>query len=295
MHETPGCRIHFPMNTRWFGARLLVGLLLALLSSSCATVDPVTGRKVNNMYLIEDDIQLGREVMADTVKSMRESGVPLNANRTRVRQVEDIVKRIAAVSHLPNLPYEVTVFETNIVNAAAAPGGQLMVFSGLYDPKKGLVADEDELAAVIGHEIAHVTCRHTTEEMTRQLPLQLILLGGAIYAEAKGDDDLALALGAGFLVYQGLILPRYSRTDESEADAVGMMYMAKAGFDPRAAIRVWQRAAERDGDPGLLAMFSSHPTNKTRKKSLEAMLPEAMEAYRQATGHYPKGYSPSGP
>lgn len=295
LHEPAGCRIHFPMNTRWFGTRVLGGLLLALLSSSCATVDPVTGRKVNNMYLIEDDIQLGREVMADTVKSMRESGVPLNANRTRVRQVEDIVKRIAAVSHLPNLPYEVTVFETNIVNAAAAPGGQLMVFSGLYDPKKGLVADEDELAAVIGHEIAHVTCRHTTEEMTRQLPMQLILLGGAIYAEAKGDDDLALALGAGFLVYQGLILPRYSRTDESEADAVGMMYMAKAGFDPRAAIRVWQRAAERDGDPGLLAMFSSHPTNKTRKKSLEAMLPEAMEAYRQATGHYPKGYSPSGP
>ena len=120
-------------------------------------------------------------------------------------------------------------------------------------------------------------------------------MAAAAVLAAKGDDDLALALGAGFLVYQGLILPRYSRTDESEADAVGMMYMAKAGFDPRAAIRVWQRAAERDGDPGLLAMFSSHPTNKTRKKSLEAMLPEAMEAYRQATGHYPKGYSPSGP
>ena len=295
MHESAGFRNHLRMNTRWVGKRVLGGLLLALLSSSCATVDPVTGRKVNNMYLIEDDIQLGREVMADTVKSMRESGVPLNANRTRVRQVEDIVKRIAAVSHLPNLPYEVTVFETNIVNAAAAPGGQLMVFSGLYDAKKGLVADEDELAAVIGHEIAHVTCRHTTEEMTRQLPMQLILLGGAIYAEAKGDDDLALALGAGFLVYQGLILPRYSRTDEAEADAVGLMYMAKAGYDPRAAIRVWQRAAERDGDPGLLAMFSSHPTNKARKKSLEAMLPEAMEAYRQATGRYPQGYSPSAP
>lgn len=283
------------MITRWIGTRALGGLLLALLSSSCATVDPVTGRKVNNMYLIEDDIQLGREVMADTVKSMREAGVPLNANRTRVRQVDDIVKRIAAVSHLPNLPYEVTVFETNIVNAAAAPGGQLMVFSGLYDARKGLVADEDELAAVIGHEIAHVTCRHTTEEMTRQLPLQLILLGGAIYAEAKGDDDLALALGAGFLVYQGLILPRYSRTDESEADAVGLMYMAKAGFDPRAAIRVWQRAAERENDPGLLALFSSHPTNKTRKKALETMLPEAMEAYRQATGRYPEGYPSSGP
>lgn len=271
---------------------VIAGVVGCLLATSCASVDPVTGRKVNNLYLIQDDIQMGREVMADTVKSMRDAGVPLNANRTRVKQVETVVKRIAAVSHLPELPYEVVVFETNIVNAAAAPGGQIMVFSGLYDPKKGLVADEDELAAVIGHEIAHVTCRHTTEEMTRQLPMQLILMGGAIYAEAKGDDDLALALGAGFLVYQGLILPKYSRTDEAEADAVGLMYMAKAGYDPRAAVRIWQRAAERESDPGLFAMFSSHPTNKARRKALEARLPEAMEEYRKTTGRYPDGYSP---
>lgn len=275
---------------RWMFLLMAVGGLLSL--SACASVDPVTGRAVRNLYLIEDDVQLGREVMADAVKQMRESGVKLNADRKRVNQVENMVRKIAAVSHLPELPYEVVVFETNIVNAAAAPGGQIMVFAGLYDPKEGLVADEDELAAVIGHEIAHVTCRHVTEEMTRQLPMQLILLGGAIYAEAKGDDDLALALGAGFLVYQGLLLPKYSRMDEAEADAVGIMYMAKAGYDPRAAIRIWQRAAEREGDPGLFAMFSSHPSNKARRKALEALLPEAMEEYRKAIGRYPDGYQP---
>lgn len=272
---------------------LCSALLLPLLTAACASVDPVTGRKVNNLYLIEDDVQMGREVMADTVKTMREEGVRLNADRKRVQQVETIVKKIAAVSHLPELPYEVTVFETNIVNAAAAPGGQIMVFAGLYDPKEGLVADEDELAAVLGHEIAHVTCRHTTEEMTRQLPMQLILMGGAIYAEAKGDDDLALALGAGFLVYQGLILPKYSRTDEAEADAVGLMYMAKAGYDPRAAVRIWERAAEREGDPGLFALFSSHPSNKARRKALENLLPQAMEEYRKVKGRYPEGYQPA--
>lgn len=272
---------------------LLFAALLPLLTASCASVDPVTGRKVQNLYLIEDDVQMGREVMADTVKTMREEGVRLNGDRKRVKQVETIVKKIAAVSHLPELPYEVTVFETNIVNAAAAPGGQIMVFAGLYDAKEGLVADEDELAAVLGHEIAHVTCRHTTEEMTRQLPMQLILLGGAIYAEAKGDDDLALALGAGFLVYQGLILPKYSRTDEAEADAVGLMYMAKAGYDPRAAVRIWERAAEREDDPGLFALFSSHPSNKARRKALENLLPQAMEEYRKVKGHYPDGYQPA--
>lgn len=272
---------------------LLMATLLPLFTAACASIDPVTGRQVQNMYLIEDDVQMGRQVMADTVKTMREGGVPLNANRTRVKQVETIVKRIAAVSHLPELPYEVTVFETNIVNAAAAPGGQIMVFSGLYDAKKGLVADEDELAAVLAHEIAHVTCRHTTEEMTRQLPMQILLIGGAIYAEAKGNDDLALALGAGFLVYQGLILPKYSRTDEAEADAVGLLYMAKAGYDPRAAVRIWERAAERENDPGLFAMFSSHPSNKARRKALHDMLPKAMEEYRKATGRYPDGYQPT--
>jgi predicted Zn-dependent protease len=264
--------------------------LAALSLSSCATIDPVTGQKVNNMYLLQDDIQLGREVMQDTVKTMRESKVPVNADKQRVAQLDQMVKRIAAVSHLPDLPYEVFLFQTNIVNAAAAPGGQVMVFSGLYDKKKGLVADEDELAAVLGHEIAHVTCRHTTESMTRQLPMSIILLGAGIYAEAKGKEDLALALGAGFLLYEGLLLPKYSRKDEAEADAVGLLYMAKAGYDPRAAVRLWQRAYEREGDDSLLAMFSSHPSSKSRYRALEKMLPQAMAEYARVKGGYPAGY-----
>lgn len=280
------------MSTSCRIVRSSAWLLVPLLAASCATVDPVTGRKVNNMYLIEDDIQLGQQVMADTVKTMREQRVPINADRTRVREVEDMVRRISQVSHLPNLPYEVVVFQTNIVNAAAAPGGKIMVFSGLYDAKKGLVRDEDELAAVLGHEIAHVTCRHTTESLTRGMPMNLVLLGASIYAEAKGKEDLALALGAGFLVYQGLLLPKYSRKDEAEADAVGLVYMAKAGYDPRAAIRLWQRASERQRDPGLFAIFSSHPTNKDRYKALQKRLPAAMAEYAKVKGGYPADYQP---
>ena len=272
-----------------FRALLLIGVsALPLLLSSCASIDPVTGNTVRNLYMIEDDIQMGRQVMADTVRTFSKQGVPMNADRKRVQQVEHMMKRIAAVSHLPDLPYEVVVFQTNIVNAAAAPGGQLMVFSGLYDSEHRLVADEDELAAVIGHEIAHVTCRHTTENLTRQLPVQLLLIGGTIYAEAKGNDDLALALGIGFIAYQGLLLPRYSQADEFEADAVGLLYMAKAGYDPRAAVRVWKRADEIQGEPGMfagfLSVFSSHPTNRKRREALEALLPQAMEEYRRATG-----------
>ncbi len=267
--------------------RFLLLALIPLVFCSCATVDPVTGRKVNNMYLIEDDIQMGREVLADVVKTMREEKVRINKDGPKVAKLQDMVNRIAAVSHLPDLPYEITLFETNIVNAFAAPGGQMGVFAGLYHPEMGLVKDDDELAAVIAHEIAHVTCRHTTESLTRGMPVQLLLLGASIYAEAKGKEDLALALGAGFLVYQGLILPKFSRADETEADAVGLMYMAKAGYDPNAAVRIWERAAARGKDPKLFAMFSSHPTDADRAKNLRKLLPQAMAEYEKARAAKP--------
>lgn len=257
-------------------------LLLPLFAVGCATVDPVTGRRVNNLYSIDDDIQMGREVLGEVVKTMREGKVPINRDGKKVAKLQEMVNRIAAVSHLPDLPYEIYLFETNIVNAFAAPGGQMGVFSGLYHPEMGLVQDDDELAAVIAHEIAHVTCRHTTESLTRELPVRLALIGGALYAEARGNDDLALALGAGFLVYEGLILPRYSRRDETEADAVGLMYMAKAGYDPRAAVRLWERAAARSKDPKLFALFSSHPTDRQRAEALRKLLPQAMEEYERA-------------
>ncbi|MCZ7591051.1 MAG: M48 family metallopeptidase [Kiritimatiellae bacterium] len=269
---------------KWARAFLL--LLCLPLLPACSTVDPVTGKSVNNMYLIQDDIQIGREVMADAVVTMRKDGVAINRDAAQVAKLRTMVQRITSVSHLPDLPYEVTLFETNIVNAFAAPGGQVGVFTGLYHPEMGLVKDDDELAAVIGHEIAHVTCRHTTESLTKQMPLQWVMLGASIYAEAKGKENLALGLGVGFLAYQGLLLPKFSRADEAEADAVGLMYMAKAGYDPNAAIRIWERAASRGNDSRLTAMFSSHPTDANRAKALKKMLPQAMEEYERARLRY---------
>lgn len=266
------------MKLRWVG---FVSVCFALLTS-CGTVDPVTGHRVQNMYLIQDDIQMGREVMSDTVKTMRKEGVHINADPRELAKLQAMVKRITAVSHLPDLPYSVTLFETNIVNAFAAPGGQVGVFSGIYHPQLGLVKDDDEMAAVLSHEIAHVTCRHTTESLTRGLPVQLAMLGASIYAEAKGKEDLARGLAAGFLVYQGLVLPKFSRSDEAEADAVGLMYMAKAGYNPNAAIQIWERAAARGKDPKLTALFSSHPTDRARAEALKKLLPQAMEEYEKA-------------
>ena len=267
-------------------------MAFVLTLASCATTDFVTGKEVQNMYMLDEDIELGSSVLQESIVEMEKEGCRLNVNPKRVAQVEDMVKKITAVSHLPDLPYEVVIFETNIVNAAAAPGGKMMVFSGLYDGEDRLVENEDELAAVLGHEIAHVNCRHTTEQLTREAPLDMLLLIGALYAEAKDKEGLATGIEAAFLLVHGLWMPKYSREDEAEADAVGMMYMAKAGYDPRAAPRIWKRLYDKEGDEGWLNIISSHPTSKARYKALENLLPEAMEEYAKVKGGYPEGYTP---
>lgn len=264
-------------------AALLWTVGLLALSSGCATPDAVTGKKVMNLYTIQEDIQLGEQVQADIMTEMKKGGVRVNADREKTATLRDMVRRIAAVSHMPDLPYEVNLFETNIVNAAAAPGGKIVVFSGLYDPKIGLVRNDHELAAVIAHEVAHVTCRHTTESLTRRLPTDLLLLAGAIYAEASDKDEVAAAFGVAFIAYEGFYLPQYSRKDEAEADAVGLFYMAKAGYDPRAAPELWKRVSEKEGRaPALVRWMSSHPSHHDRHKALEKLLPQAIAEYEAA-------------
>ncbi len=264
------------------GLHWLALLCLLCMSAGCASIDPVTGKRVANMYSIEDDIQLGEATLRDITAAMEKQKVPINTDRVRLAQLREMVRRITAVSHMPNLPYEVVLFETNIVNAAAAPGGKVIVFSGLYHPEIGLARNENEIAAVIGHEIAHVTCRHTTESLTRRIPTDLLLVAGSVYAQAKDKDNLALAMGVAFVAYEGFYLPKYSRADESEADAVGLMYMAKAGYDPRAAPELWKRVEQQEGRaPTLVRWMSSHPSHGDRYESLQKQLPAAIAEYEK--------------
>ncbi len=213
---------------------------------------------------------------------MMSNNVPINQDKETLAYLQDMMQRITQESHIPDLPYEVTLYHTDIVNAMAAPGGKIMVFQGLWDEKNGLVKDRDELAAVMAHEVAHVTCRHSTEEMTRALPAQLILAGAALYAESQDDEDVATAVSAAFLLYQGLYVPFYSRRDELEADRVGMMYMARAGYNPEAAVRIWKRVDEHEGSAPMLSIFSTHPSDGKRYQELMKVLPEAQVLYRQS-------------
>jgi predicted Zn-dependent protease len=243
-------------------------------------MDAVTGRQTRNFYSLQQDIEIGSEVYSQTLAEMRNSGILLNADSQRVAQLRNMVQRIAAVSDLPNFPYEVTLIHTNVVNAMAAPGGKIMVYEGLWNPQDGLARGEDEIAAVIAHEIAHVNARHSTEAMTRQMLPNALFLGAAIFAQTQDEDELAAMLGGAFVLYNGIWVTRYSRQDEIEADSVGLIYMAKAGYDPRAALRIWERAARRSSRENSVAdIFSTHPSDRLRLQNLRAKLPEALAIY----------------
>ena len=258
---------------------------VVLFNTGCATTDFVTGSSVNNMYSIEEEVQLGREFHKEVLSEFRKSKTPINRDPVRFELLEDMVSNIAAVAHIKTIPYKVTyVGDPEIVNAFAFPGGQMMVFEGLWDEDEGLVETVDELAAVVGHEIAHVNCRHSTEAMTRELVPNLLLAGGLMWAEIEDEEDLQLIFGGAMLVYDGLLVTKYSREDEHEADVVGMMYMAQAGYNPEAAPRIWERLAS-GGESQLdkaFSIFSTHPRDKRRAEELQKHLPAAMALYEAA-------------
>lgn len=279
-------------------ARILLmvaaGLVLMAGVVSCTTVDAVTGQSVYNIYTLQDDIELGQTAIAANLKELQQGGAPVNSDPKRLAKLREIVGRITTVSDLPQLPYDVVLVHTSIVNACAFPGGNIMVFEGLYDPKEGLVSDDDELAAVIAHEVAHVTCRHATERLSKIMTAAAIAEVAAAIAEHKEHEQTATAIRALFAVGATLWIPVYSREDEFEADRVGLFYMAKAGFDPRAAPRIWKRVAEREKEERgwLMSIFATHPANKARYEALQKLLPYAMEEYAAAVGRYPDGYTP---
>lgn len=272
-----------PAST-WIRPSLLAALLL-VLGSGCATTDYVTGKSVQNMYSLDEDIQLGQKFYVQTVGELQKEAAPIDQDPARVALVREVTSHIAAVADISTLPYKATfVGDPDFVNAYALPGGNILVFEGLWNPKEGLVQTVAELAAVIAHEIAHVNCRHSTEAMTREMLPNLLLAGGMIWAEIEDSDNAQLLLGGALLAYNGLVVTKYSRVDELEADRVGMRYMAKAGYDPAAAPRVWERLAGASDNQlkKTLSIFSTHPRDYLRTKELRKHLPEAMALYEAA-------------
>lgn len=250
---------------RVLAAWLALVAMLATLAPSCQTV-AVTGRRQFNMFSLEQDKQLGSEAYADAMaQSKRITTGPQYA------QVKRVVERLIPVVDDPGFQWEFNVIDDpKTVNAWCMPGGKIAVFTGILP----VAQDDAGLAVVLGHEIAHAVARHGTERMTTQGlgSVGLAIIASQFETAAKHHDALLLATDL-------LVFKPWGRDNELEADEIGLMYMAKAGYDPRAASEFWKRMAALSGgggQSGIEQYFSTHPSNAERIERLERLLPKAL-------------------
>lgn len=243
---------------------------------------PVTGRQQLNLISTGQEMELG---LASFDQIKKETQISKDAGLTAM--VQRVGKRVAAVvgSDLPNAQWEFVLFESPEANAFCLPGGKVGVYSGLLPIAK----DDAGLATVMSHEVAHAAARHGAERMSEAMVMQTggQLLGSTLSsADPRWQEVAGLAYGAGVTV--GRELP-HSRTQELEADRIGLMYMAKAGYNPTAAVEFWRRFADynrqQGGEsPAWLGFLRTHPVDEVRIKELQRRLPEAQAEYQRSGG-----------
>jgi predicted Zn-dependent protease len=249
----------------------VVGLALAW-AVACATSP--TGRSqliaLPDSQLDQMGIQSFDQLKKDT---------PIEADPSWNAYVKCIALPVAAQARADG-NWEVVVFKDETPNAFALPGGKIGVHTGILKVAKS----DAQLAAVLGHEVGHVIARHGNERVSQQMAAQLGM--ALVSASGKVSDGVVGLLGAGAQV--GILLP-FSRTQESEADVIGLDYMSRAGFDPRESIELWKNMAAASGGKSPPQWLSTHPSNQARMDGLQAHMTESMAKYEQAkaAGRHP--------
>lgn len=265
-------------------ARLAILAALAVFATGgCESVSTTKAGAVGvdrkqQMMVSSEAIDQGAAQAYDAeLKEARAKGV-LNTDKAQLNRVTTIAKRIVAVTPVfrPDAAqwnWQFNVQKTKELNAYCMPGGRIMVYSGLIDT---LDLSDAELATVIGHEIAHALREHTRERVSRAYAQQLVLSGAAAVAGAsQGTVDLANMVGE--VTFQ---LP-FSRDQESEADTIGLELMARAGYDPRAALTLWNKMDNAQSSGGTPKFLSTHPAPDDRIKRIEKNLPRVLPLYAQ--------------
>lgn len=256
-------------------------MLLAALAApiACGTV-PITGRSQLNLVTDRELLDSANASFAKFISSANSKQAVLQASESptaastiaTVKRVSDRIIDAAGLRSRYN--WETVVVKSKNANAFVMPNGKIVVFTGILPIAK----NEAGLAAVIGHEVAHVVAKHSAERMSQVLLTQAVLSAAdaaMVAKNSKYQPAISAALGVG--AQYGLLLP-FSREHESEADHIGLLYMAKAGYDPAEAIGVWQRMENSSGS-GPWEILSTHPSPATRKTSLQAWQSEAALLY----------------
>jgi predicted Zn-dependent protease len=264
-------------------SKLVLLCAVLLMQASCSQV-AITGRKQLN--LVPDSVMNSMSYQSYT-EFLSENKLSSNAGQTKMvkdvgLRVQKAVERYCAEnnlsSRLDGYQWEFNLIEDPAVNAWAMPGGKVVVYTGLMP----VTQNEAGLAVVLGHEIAHAIARHGAERMTQGL---IVELGGMALSKAMANSptqtkDLFMR-SYGIGTQYGVLLP-YSRVQESEADRLGLIFMAMAGYNPNEAVSFWERmSASKQGQAQPPEILSTHPADSTRIRKIKELLPEAMQYYRK--------------
>lgn len=258
---------------------------IAILVSACTT-NPVTGRKEFTAGVSqEQEMQLGITSFDQLKKE-----VPISHDPTANAMLQRVGQRLAKVAtkDMPNAQWEFVVFDSNEANAFCLPGGKVGIYKGILPIAK----DDAGLATVVAHEIAHAVSRHGAERMATSQAMQVggQLLGAATQS-AKPITQTAVSAAYGLGGQLGYQLP-HSRNQESEADHIGLIYMARAGYQPREAVAFWQRFSafnEKQGGSKVPSLLSDHPVDSKRIQQIQTWLPEAQQQYVAGGINQPAG------
>jgi len=261
---------------------ILAGFSLATFLIACAAV-PITERQQLILSSPREDAQLGQALYSQLVRQAGARGQVLRRQdspqaerlHAMVARVGGRIAKVASENNdLKGVPWNYVILKSDIVNAGALPGNKILFWEGIFK----VVPDDPSLAVIVGHEVAHVIARHGAE---RRAQTELANMTGSalLAAVAKGSPQAVNSTARlfGLSTQLGYVLP-FSRMHESEADKIGLILMAKAGYDPRQAIRVWERMAKEKG-PKPPELLSTHPNPETRIKDFEQWMPEALAYY----------------
>jgi predicted Zn-dependent protease len=248
------------------GRRLL---MVALLAAIACAATPYTRRSQLILISPEQEAKLGAQAFQQVLskeKVVKESRL--------TAPVEEVGRRLARVADRADFRWQfVVVDDPKQVNAFALPGGKVAAYTGIFP----VAQTTNGLAVVMGHELAHVIARHGAERISQGLAAQV---GGSLLGAVLGGGPSAnmILAGYGLGAQLGVLLP-FSRTQESESDHIGLLLMARAGYDPREAIAFWQRMEKASGGGGPPEFLSTHPTHGTREQQIRAWLPEAIRYF----------------
>lgn len=259
--------------------RILLPVAVAALMAACAT-SPLGRRQ----FVLVSDAQVSEAGIA-SYREMQKK-LPQSRDPRQVAYVNCVADAITA--EIPRLKaegalrvpqnWEVSVFDSKEVNAFALPGGKIGVYTGLLK----VAGTQDQLAAVIGHEVTHVLAGHSAERYSEAMASEV---GSVLVQATTGIDGQLVSMAT-----QAFILLPFSRTHETEADLIGLDLMASAGFDPRQSIALWQNMARAGGNSKPPEFMSSHPSDETRIRNLSERLAVALPIYEQAraSGRVPR-------